>query len=444
MQAERNEDRGIVFRGVDRRWISIQVRDENGKYYQQRTGLCLPADGDAAERERIMCEARAWRDETERQIEKKKRALKRNGSPVGVTTVRSYALGSWIERRRAQFPNGRWRTDETHLRAHILPALGDRPLASITTRDCVDFVLHLKNKNTTIAKGDGKGGIVYVEREGDKLANQTVINTWSTVCCLFRDAAAIDELIPVSPCLGVRGVFGVLPNRADKRPSEGEYTLAEIVTLITDPRIPEDRRTIYALDFLSGVRRGESSAMRICDWNREQTPITEITVSRAFSSKVQKIKATKTEVARSVPVHPVLAGMLDAWIADGWKRHNGREPVAGDLMFPNARGECRRTSKAGERFRADCALVGVPARNQHRTRHTFITIALEAGKGPDGRIDRDHADAVKSMTHRKRGADAFDRYNHASLYLARCSAVLKIKLPGFENVIPIGRAGGDR
>ena len=47
----------------------------------------------------------------------------------------------------------------------------------------------------------------------------------------------------------------------------------EVETLISDDRIPQDRRALYALIFLGCLRSGEASARKWADWDQTREPL---------------------------------------------------------------------------------------------------------------------------------------------------------------------------
>jgi integrase len=71
------------------------------------------------------------------------------------------------------------------------------------------------------------------------------------------------------------------------------YTREEIEQLISDQRIPEDRRVLYALKALAGLRHGEAAELTWSRYDTTQKPLAAIRLER-----------TKTKVPRQIPVHP--------------------------------------------------------------------------------------------------------------------------------------------
>jgi alkylated DNA nucleotide flippase Atl1 len=171
---------------------------------------------------------------------------------------------------------------------------------------------------------------------------------------------------------------------------------------------------INGLLFLGGIRWGEMAALR---W-REYEPkfgsgLGRLVIARSFEHRKRVIKATKTEVPRWMPVHPVLAMMLAEWKLAGWAQMMGRPPTADDLVVPNApvvyhssgielapelREEaldevrrpapedvrhCRMPQLGLRRSREDCARLGLRSRRNHDARRTFISLARAGGASKD-------------------------------------------------------------
>ena len=81
-----------------------------------------------------------------------------------------------------------------------------------------------------------------------------------TAKALFHHAVA-DELLDVNPCVLPKGV---LPKKVDKNPAwraTAIYTREEAEQLISNTRITEDRRVLYALKALAGLRHSEAAEL---------------------------------------------------------------------------------------------------------------------------------------------------------------------------------------
>src|SRR5437899_257583 len=79
-----------------------------------------------------------------------------------------------------------------------------------------------------------------------------------------------EELLDTNPCVLKRGE---LPKKIDKDPTWRQgaiFTKNEVEAAISDDRIPMDRRVLYALLLLAGLRFGEAAALR---WRSYQSTI---------------------------------------------------------------------------------------------------------------------------------------------------------------------------
>ena len=60
----------------------------------------------------------------------------------------------------------------------------------------------------------------------------------------------------------------------------------EVLTLMTDSRIPVDRRAFYATAFLTASRSGELSALRVPDYDRAARPLPRLKSTTSAESSV--------------------------------------------------------------------------------------------------------------------------------------------------------------
>jgi hypothetical protein len=111
------------------------------------------------------------------------------GEPV---TVAQYAK-KWIKSREP-LRLATASDDETRLRKHVLPKLGEMKLEEVRPRHIRDLVLELRAAGT--------------------LAPRTIHHVFHTTKALFHNALA-DELIDATPCVLTRGT---LPKKVDKDP----------------------------------------------------------------------------------------------------------------------------------------------------------------------------------------------------------------------------------
>ena len=315
--------------------------------------------------------------------------------PGGATPVRTFAK-KWLEERRALGVRS-IADDESRMKRHILPELGDLSLEEVQSRHIRELVLKLRTKTL---------------REDEKLAPRTVRNIYGLLSTMFRDAVA-DGLVATTPCVVRRGV---LPKKADKDPSwrpTAIYTREEAERLISDRRIPEDRRVLYALKVLAGLRHGEAASLRWRQYDRTLEPLGGLSLEH-----------TKTYVPRRVPVHPTLARVLAEWKLAGWERTYGRAPAEGDLIVPTRNGTERTSQEAPKALRLDLETLELRDRRGHDLRRTFITLA---------QVDGARRDLLETITHGPRGdiVSLYTTFPWAEL----CAEVAKLKIELREGAI---------
>jgi integrase len=345
----------------------------------------------------------------------------------GSDTLRAYVAEWLVKRREAERD---WKKERGRLDNHILPILGDLKLADITTAHVADLVHDLRFKK--------------------KLANRTARNVYTVLASVMRDAAFAGK-VAVSPCRLTETHLGSVTDKDPEWRDGALFTRDEASELISDPRIPFDRRMVYAFGLLAGLRPGEGAALRWRHYDVTSEPLGKLTVATSYSTTNSKTKRTKTESVRHVPVHPTLATLLTEW-RRGWAVMMGREPDADDLIVPLPP-DVKRTRRTGERFRGwdytgrrwrevDLPMLGWRPRSVYDTKATFITLAIEDGA--------DETILEQRVTHTKNRRSAFKAYDRGPHWIATCREVAKLSLaPALHPPIQlssrnVGSGGGDR
>jgi hypothetical protein len=170
---------------------------------------------------------------------------------------------------------------------------------------------------------------------------------------------------------------------------------------------------------MGGPRFGEAAAIRWED-HVHARPLTKICVTQSYNTRKRRVKETKTETPRDVPVHPELLRVLDWWKREGWQRLMGRPPRPDDLIVPSRRGKHRNANHMCRRLHEDLERLGLRKRNQHDFRRTFISIAQECGA---------NVPLLKWITHGNTRATIMDDYSAIS-WEARCAEMLKVDVLG--------------
>jgi integrase len=304
------------------------------------------------------------------------------GASQGPITVASYAT-RWIADRKALGLKAAG-DDENRLK-HALPLLGAMKLDEIRPRQIRDLVLELRKQAT--------------------LAPRTIRHVYAILATMFRTAVA-DELIIATPCVLTKGI---LPKKVDKDPNfraNAIFTREEVEQLISDVRLLEDRRLLYALKGVAGLRHGEASGLRWRHYQPDLDPLGAIDLDR-----------TKSQVPRRVPVHPTLAALLEEWRTAGWERTYGRSPTAQDFIVPTRNMTERPSPDSQRSFLQDLAMLKLRPRRGHDLRRTFITLA---------QVDGARRDLLETLTHGPRG-DIINVYTTFP-WPALCAEVVKLKI----------------
>lgn len=306
----------------------------------------------------------------------------------------------WVELRR-QAGKGEADNEAAHLEHHVAPVLGRVRLRDLEAAQVLDLVRALPTR-------------LAATGSGERLSPSTVCKIAGTLRLCLRDAAK-RGLIQASPC---NWDASDLPERGPPDVGEG-FTEEEVTILVTDDRIPQARRVLYALEFLTGMRTGEAAARRWRDWDRSKRPLGALKVESAWSTRRGLEKETKTRVRRTIPVHPVLAELLEGWRGAGWAEFQGRHPGAEDLIVPGEDGQPRSNNVSWRLFQEDLALLELPAQRHYETRSTFLTLCEAGGADPT---------MVRVLTHPS-PKSAADLYRRQKLMWPRlCATVQAIQV----------------
>lgn len=394
-----------------------RLRNEVGKWINKPTPFNVPDEDKAEEFARTAQQLLDGR---------------RESGVVGALSVRAYSE-QWVdERKRTGIRSAK--RDSARLRDHALPKLGSLALEAVQTH-------HVRD-------------LVNDHRAGGKLGNRTIIGVYRLLYTMFETAKE-SRLIATNPCSLKRKDLPKLRDRDPEWRAEATYSVREVERLISDPAIPMQRRVMYALKAIAGLRHAEAAALHWRHLDRDREPLASLLVANVFDNDTRQERAgTKTEVSRRVPVHPTLAALLATWKLSGWAEAYGRMPTDEDLIVPTiavGRGKWRPSSRRGpvtlrhtsaqDSQKAIVADLGVLKlrlkagkdrnRGGHDLRSWFITTAQEHGA---------HRDLLRVVTHglpSDSPRDVMSGYTRAT-WSALCAEVSKLQIElRTEEVTPI-------
>jgi integrase len=324
---------------------------------------------------------------------------------LGGLTVEAYGT-QWMQRRQHLASA---RTEAAQLRLHVFPVIGHLGIVGVRPRHVRELIDQLRHKVSSSPKC-----------HGGALSPRTVRHVFAVLRLMFK-GAVIDEHIATSPIVVERGV---LPKNVDKDPawrSTAIFTRDELIAVISDPRIALYRRVFNALEGVAGLRHGEAAGLRWADYDPTCEPLGKLRVSRSGERA-----ATKTHLAREIPVHPALRTILDEWWRSGWAAKYARPPTASDLIVPTKSHQVRKAPGTLKAFRSDLERLGLRPRRNHDLRRTFITLA---------QVDGASRDVLRPMTHPGE-QDVVGLYTTLP-WPVRCAAIAKLR-------IDLSAAGIDR
>lgn len=248
-----------------------------------------------------------------------------------------------------------WRTSTrqqvaSHLRAHILPALGPMPLARITRTDVQSFV------NTLDAAG---------------LAPATVEAIYRRLASIL-EAAVHDRLIPVSPAARI-----TLPRR--DRPAADEVVILDTAAMhrLIDA-VPDRLRAFVLVMAMAGLRAGEAAGLAL---DRVDFLRREIAVNRQLVTVIgdtPRLAPVKTIASnRSVPIPDTLALELSRHVEQFGTVDLGGAP----LLFSSGWGTPLRRTTLSDTFRRAARHADLPpeARGWHACRHFYSSALIHGG-----------------------------------------------------------------
>ncbi len=358
-----------------RRTLWIWFRDAEGRRVHESAGASI-------------AEAVALLSRRKREV--REGEFSRGSEPA---TISEY-FEQWAPLRAAEGVRSHQREAQT-MRSHILPALGSVRLDELRPRDVAAWVRRM--------------------RADAKLSPKSIRNAHGVLSAMLS-RARFDERISDNPARGLPE--GILPANV-KTKQTGAWTRSECETLMSDERIPEDRRVLYAIAAFTGARLGEICGLRWEDIDTDAAPLGRWALRSQWNRE-----PLKTDQPRDIPIHGVLARILAEWRLNGWPRFVRRVPSSSDLVLPRASGTLHSRNSAGAKaVRRHADMVGMAAgtRDFHSFRRAFVTLA---------RTDGAPVEIVERITHNSRG-EQIDGYTYFG-WESLCDAVSRVRLERHE------------
>lgn len=325
-------------------------------------------------------------------------------------TVRLHA-DSWLPKRRKKIRS--WAAEEKWLRLYILPSLGDVELERLRPKRVARWIEELQ--------------------EVHGLSAASVRNAHGVLSALLGDAV-FEEIIIANPAKGLPR--GILPRIG--RSTRPAFTRAQVLELLTCTSIDEERRMLYALAALGGLRTGEAVGRRWRDLEAREG-LRALRVATQYNDEPLKGARGEDTAERIVPVHPELDQVLEEWRV-AWAKHFGRVPRPDDWIVPQRFDELalpRTRNQVSKALRRDLDRAGVEhvsGLGMHSFRRWFISAAQAGGAAKD---------VVREITHRPKGDVLEDSYTRRSwAVLSAAVECLELALDDGADVIPATAIAG--
>lgn len=314
---------GLHQRSSDGRWIG-SVPDGHGGVSRYVTGTN--------------------REDVERRLnEARRNTTSRLRDKAGSESLASY-LARWLDTRPGKLAPRTVGSYRAVVEQHILPALGRIRLSELEAIDVQEMV-------------DG----VAAHRSA-----QTAKHARNVLSAALRQAVTWG-LVPVNVARAVEA-----PAVRRKPPT---YLTADQVRAFLDSTTEDPRHAFYVLALTTAMRRGEMLALRWEDVDLARREVDVNATLRQVSRWRFRREPTKTE--KSVRVVPLTDEAVDALTV--YRRDHA---TSTGFVFARPDGRPWPPAEVTREFQRRLADAGIPKARLHDTRHTAITIALDAGEDP--------------------------------------------------------------
>ena len=236
-----------------------------------------------------------------------------------------------------------WKSYESVIRLHIIPNLGNKTVASLTTSTVQKFYNKLLS--------EGKSGSLV--RDAHLIFHQAM------------DVAVKENLIAKNPTNGTK-----IP-KVEYKPKNilNETQLEMFMDAIKQDELWYD---FFYTEITTGLRRGELCGLKWCDFNETTGQLNVVRTVTTRKGGGLKAGETKTEKGtRTIYLPPSTVKLLS----------DRKTKVSSEWIFPNFYNNSKPINPATAYTRLKTILkkAGLPSIRFHDLRHTFATHALSNG-----------------------------------------------------------------
>jgi integrase len=259
-------------------------------------------------------------------------------------TFKEFAA-TWVAENEIGWRRSNRRTIDDILRAHLLPAFGEKAVGRITKADILSF-------RSTLAKVPG--------RKAETLSSKRINAIMAPLRQILNEAA--DRFDFTTP---YRNIKPLKLQKTDVEP----FSLAEVRQILATVRA--DYRDYYTVRFFTGMRTGEIDGLKwqYVDFERRLILVRETLV--AGEEDYTKTDGSQREIQMSEAVFQALRNQS--------KISRGRSP----FVFYTGEGNPLDHNNVTKRvWYPLLRYLGLKPRRPYQTRHTAATLWLASGENP--------------------------------------------------------------
>lgn len=285
---------------------------------------------------------------TQKEAYEKLRELIAEYSNVELTENSRITVEAWMQKWMDEYMlfsirEQTWKSYESVIRLHIIPNLGNKKVASLTTSVVQKFYNKLLS--------EGKSGSLV--RDAHLILHQAM------------DVAVKENLISKNPTNGTK-----IP-KVEYKPKNilNETQMEMFMEAIKQDELWYD---FFYTEITTGLRRGELCGLKWCDFNETTGQLNVVRTVTTHKGGGLKAGETKTEKGtRTIYLPPSTVKLLSE-----------RKPkVSSEWIFPNFYNNAKpiNPATAYSRLKTILKKAGLPSIRFHDLRHTFATHALSSG-----------------------------------------------------------------
>ena len=270
-------------------------------------------------------------------------------------------LKTWIKGRENSVAYKTYIGYQSNIDNHLIPDIGEYELNNLTTR-IIQNLINDKFKNGKIR---GEGGLSFRSVE-------SILQTLN----ISLEQALKERLINHNPVEAVE-----LPKKSKRKDEMNDLSKSQANKFL---RTAKDSKLYiaYLIELNTGLRRGELAALKWSDLDEINKSLKIERQLQRVTGQGVKIKELKTESAyRTIPINDKLIKEL----MEHRKKQKEFKLLLGpdyndkDMIISNYNGGFVNPDRIYREFKSILKSANLPIIRFHDLRHTFATLALEAG-----------------------------------------------------------------